>query len=304
MVDPVLQLVRVRVRSRTATMLSRLFGVLEIPVGAQAAAQVLNAAGAKCVKPFALPDIWEEGGLIGTNGQDHNGNKVWEPHLGEQWSFDPAEDHYQKWTGDAGQDATATGYGSALRDGRGSPAFTGDHGRPLVIKAGQPANDNQNEYNTSQIFPGIFFPFEMPGDPEMSGSCGVGGGGGDSGAAAYSSNICGCNNNTIDFETEYPLKPGNMVGPTRSGINALIGNDNTSFEEAAAGVETPRVIKIALYDPGQVAKSGKQSIRFNNIALFYIERMQGNDVIGRFMRYADGVGVGGASLTRVLQLVE
>ena len=54
---------------------------------------------------------------------------------------------------------------------------------------------------------------------------------------------------------------------------------------------SPRVVKIPLFDPTQKLDPGKKPIVFNNFTDFFIEGMQGKDVIGRFL-YASGIGVG------------
>jgi len=96
-------------------------------------------------------------------------------------------------------------------------------------------------------------------------------------------------------------EPGNMVGPTRQGIEDLIAKDkNAEWDVDADSVvgsayqpwkASPRVVKIPLFDPTQKLQPGKKPIVFNNFTDFFIVGMQGKDVIGRFL-YASGIGVG------------
>ena len=58
-----------------------------------------------------------------------------------------------------------------------------------------------------------------------------------------------------------------------------------------AGKASERVVNLPLFDPRDPVDPGKKPVVFNNVAAFFIEGMQGNDVIGRFL-YASGVGVG------------
>jgi hypothetical protein len=76
---------------------------------------------------------------------------------------------------------------------------------------------------------------------------------------------------------------------------------------------SPRIIKVALMDPGQISRSGMQSIQFNNFALLFLEGFDGGGnqapLMARFMFFADGSGEGSAgptqgSLVKFLQLVE
>jgi hypothetical protein len=290
-------------RDSVRTWFGWLFGVRTVPISAYAAA-VANAAGAaKCVRPFAVPDIWDD-----ANG-DQNGNRVWDQ--GEVWRLgDNPADFYQKFTGPDGSTAE-TGYGSAWRN----PPFSGlvgDYGRQIKIKVTDP-NDVQ------QLQPGIFLPWTLPEDPNIQG-CQAGGGGGAQGAAAYRANICSCNHSSISLDTDYPLKTGNMVGPTWQGVNELIEQDpgahwnpaTNTVEGSAWGSDwfnSPRTIKVALFDPSQITGPGQQTIKFNNFAVLFLdEQLQSQDpVTGRFLYYASGSGATGSetgSLVKALQLVQ
>jgi hypothetical protein len=303
------QRVRVTVSGTANLLFARLLGRGEMPVSAVAAARVLNAGGATCVKPFALPDIWEEK----SPGSDANANKVYD--AGESWKYNPGVDHYKRWSDPPEDDPPGiiTGYGGTLRDGKGSPSYTRDQGRRMLIKAGQPQNNGGSYDVPVNITPGIFLPFVLPEDPDPSATCGIGGSGGGPGASAYSKNICSCNPSTIEVDQEYDLKTGNMVGPTKEGIEDLIDLDPTATWDAAnntvnspLGLNSPRVIKVVLYDPDEVAKSGKQAIKVNNIALLFVESYSNNtkNISGRFIKYADGNSAGNGTLVKVLQLVE
>jgi hypothetical protein len=291
---------------------ARILGFRGVDIGAVAAAQAMDAGAARCLKPIAVPDAWFDA------DDDTNGNNVWD--AGEEWEFgsDPG-DRYQRYDGSGDPDGTnATGYGSELR---GSDR---DWGRSLQLKTTNP----NNEFNFE---PGIFFPWRLPPDPNQ-GSCATGGGGGGTaaGGATYRNNICTCNNSLVELFEPYDLEPGNMVGPTFQGISEVIDQDPTAYWEPAAnggrggvarpsadsptgweevGSSSPRVVKMALFDPTQITGSGMQSIEFNNFALMFLEDQPNpqSPVMGRFMYFVGGEATDGpvdGSLVRYLRLVE
>jgi Flp pilus assembly protein TadG len=329
------QRVTVTIDGGTHPLFAQYLGWDRLPVQATAAARVFNAGGAKCVKPFALPDYWEE------RDQDTNGDRVWNNN--ESWVFDPGRDRYEKWNGSESH-TTATGYGSAWRNGWTDPngtGYPGDHGRPVTIKAGTPSNNGNPNNNPAPISPGTYLPFALPPDPMMPKECGGapgsgGSGGNGRGGKAYKLNICECNNNTIDLDTYYEVEdlsnePGGMVGPTNDGFAHLYGQDPGAHWDGSKlvsemGYDSPRVIKVALYDPADFERQGRGSrMKFNNIALFFIEGCPNKTaggppvafdnnrcdkqagVTGRFLKFADGVSSSGptkGSMVKVLQLVQ
>jgi hypothetical protein len=315
-------LVRVGIfRGGFPTWFARILGIDDVDIGAVAASQAFRAGSARCLKPFAVPDMWQEA----DTAEDLNGNGIWEED--EPWTFQRGNrpdgspgDRYQRFLGEqVGQamepynaDGFAhgydgyepTGYGSWMRNGApGGGGYTHDQGRRIKIKVSDP----QSEYALS---PGLFYPWRLPLDPNMP-ECDQGGGGGQqTGGALYRRNICECNNTEIELFTNYDLEPGNMIGPTKQGVNELLGEDqdtywDTNTNQLANGnssspyydnpLGSPRVIKIALFDVSQINGPGMQSIQFNNFALFFLEDMgngQQDPITGRFLKYASGYGEG------------
>jgi hypothetical protein len=371
--------VRARVRrDGVPTWFAGALGFDAIDIGAEAVAWAGQSGAAQCLKPFAVPDMWEE------TTDDLNNNRVWDE--GERWRYDPSTDRYRGYSG--GSDSNETGYGSGWRDGRVDAAgrrFDRDLGRRITIKATNPRDAWVSSF---------FLPWALPeddgqpecgssvggggggiggggsggGDPDDagtgegggafgwlkwsekrgdlgvgerpgggggngngnggSGNGGNGGGGGGGGvgrddgagrgAAAYRRNICSCNRSVIDLDTEYLIEPGNMVGPTHQGVQQLIGLDPDAYWDDRAGTvvsehgtDSPRVITVALFDPGEINSPGRQYIRFNNFARVFIEEQEDrrDPVTGRFLYYVRGVGSGGqdgettGSLVRTLQLI-
>src|SRR5512140_20379 len=65
-VNPTLQRVRVLVqRAQIPTWFARIFGLRVIDVNADATAEAVNAGAAKCVRPWAVQDMWHEAGPLG-----------------------------------------------------------------------------------------------------------------------------------------------------------------------------------------------------------------------------------------------
>lgn len=268
------QEVQVWVGRAIPTFFARLIGIDEVPVRAMASARVFEAGAAKCLKPFAVPDSWV----------DHEGNG------------DP--ENYVRFEGDnndGGPGERATGYGSNFRDGDGR---LGDYGRQISLKP-------QNPRDESIMEPSVFFPWRLPDDD-----------GNSAGASVYRSNIATCNETPINLFEPYYIQTGNMVGPTQQGVKDLVNEDPDAYWDDEAGevrgsdlgMDSPRVVKIALFDPRQITSSGMQTIEFNNFGLFFIEEQvsQQDPVVGRFLFYVEGQdpGPNAGSLVRVLQLVK
>jgi uncharacterized membrane protein YgcG len=378
--------VRARVRRNgVPTWFARIFGVDGVDVSAEATAWAGPAGAAQCVKPFAVPDMWEE------KTQDLNQNRIWDE--GERWTYDPESgDRYVPYSGPGGS-GDETGYGSSWRDGYTDAQgrrFERDYGRRITVKV----TDPRDAWTSS-----IFLPWVLPPDPDQAacgsnagrggqggggsggGSGGAGGGGGGEGgggdggpgqgqgsgwfkwmerrgdlgapppgkggsggsgggggsggsggsgggvttddgrgrgAARYRQNICSCNASAIDLDTEYMIEPGNMVGPTYQGVRTLIDMDPDAYWDDRSntlvskyGTDSPRVITMAVFHPGQLSTPGRQYVRFNNFVRVFIEEQASAQapVTGRMLYYVPGIGSAGrdgqttGSLVRVLQLI-
>jgi hypothetical protein len=153
----------------------------------------------------------------------------------------------------------------------GQTGYTGynahaDKGALITLKAGTGNN----------IYPSIYFPYSM---------------GGITGASEYEDNIGSCNTLLMGFNDLLLAEPGNMVGPTRSGMDTLIGRDPSAYWDesnnrvVSSMSPSPRVVAIPLFDPVYY-DTGKQNgrnadFKVVNYMGFFIEEMQGNDVKGR-----------------------
>jgi hypothetical protein len=278
---------RVRVwisRSGLPAWYSRFLGYRDLSVQAMAAASVRDSGVAKCLKPWAVIDLFED-----ANGVRPPAGTLYDEQLGHRYvpNLNEAQD--------------PTGYGS----------YPGDFGMQMTIKAQDPNSAYVPE-------PGVFLPIQLPQDPDRE-ICSPGGGGG----AAYRNDICACNNTPIAIGSELPIEPGNMVGPTKQGVEQLLKqeprrlawsdqqNAVIDLDTGSAVTSSPLIVPMILIGPDQIVKSGMQNVTVQNMALFFIEgfNSQGNkaDLTGRFfgpVRGMDEHNHATSPEVKILRLVE
>jgi len=225
---------------------------------AVAAARAYDVCGSKCMKPWVIPDRWN----------DANGNGT----------PDPGE-----------YDQNVTGY-QAPRD----------VGVPIVLKVGNPHQT---------IAPGIFYPVDYPPINNEEGIKPYTGG------SWYREWISECEPFMIEPGDQLQLEPGNMVGPTRQGMEDLIALDPSARWDSAtktivnsAFAESPRIGLVPFFDPTLPPHSGRNWVTVVKIGAFFIEGVQGGDVTGRFIQITtSGVPCGhglGNSMVKGIVLVE
>jgi hypothetical protein len=241
------------------TLLGRFFGVPTVNVTAAATAEASPANAATCVKPFTIPDRWTE--------------RQTPPWDSENDTFDYID---------------KSGKLLANRDVYvpvGQPGYTGydperDRGMRIRLKAD----------NSTKVAPSFYNPWRID-DSE--------------GAEDYETNIVECNTAVVPIGSPMPAEPGNMVGPTQQGVSALILKDSEAYWDdfcncvkgSKYGSKSPRVAIIPVYDPVEY-ELGKQnstnaSLKIANYIGFFLEGMEGNEVIGRITPVS-GVLVGSA----------
>jgi hypothetical protein len=153
------------------------------------------------------------------------------------------------------------------------PDMNWPRGTPVVIKSGTLGAPATN--------PGFYYPIDFPsinrGDPET-------------GAQIYKDNIINGSSFLAAIGDILLVEPGNMVGPTRQGVDALIAMDPAAcwggtqiVSSAYPGTSSPRVVKIPLYDPNLPPDSGRNTIQVTGLASFFITGIHGGDVIGIFI---------------------
>ncbi len=265
------------------TIFGRLVGVDDQGVRATATAQILFGDSTDCVKPWAIPDKWEER------------NPTVAP-----WDPDTSEfNRYQKKGNDVLLLSPADWYqrpgAGAINNGLGTgftrESVTGsDYGYQMIIKPGAPEN---------AISPSVFNPIII--NPDCTSQAGTG-------KSCYEEAIASCSPLVLGPGDTVQIEPGAAVGPTAQGTQELIAKDPDAYWYDPDGdsgptrgyirdgcqaddppcVKSPRLVPIPVYDPDeydQGRQSGRQTIVITKILGFFIERMQGNDVVGRLMTY-------------------
>jgi hypothetical protein len=246
-----------------------ILGRSEMPVSARAAARALASDKAKCVKPFAPADSWSDA------DDDINHNHIQDNT--ERWVFgDSPDDYYKTSTGKVNAVPPETGYGSTFR----GPEL--DQGTQIHFEP----------HGSEGVY--AYEKWEMPVDPNMTGPCPVN----YSGANAYRTNMCNCNNAEVRTGVDYQVDGGTQVGPINQGTNDLISQDPNATWDPLHNVvvnsrftpwyNSPRVVKIGLYAPGS---AGSGRIRFVRFMSVFIESQSGTQapIEARFLHLVQDV---------------
>jgi hypothetical protein len=314
-----------------------------VTVSAKAAAQVVNAGTAKCVKPLAVSDMWNP-----SSANDPNGNRLDDTDPSgiapENWKFNPGPDQYRRFNG-PGDPPNTSGYGSPFRNGSGlgapmggDPAgsqYLNDYGRPVIL-------NTQNQWSP-QANPAFTHNVTLPVDSSQAQAYQ----GADPGnpAAWQAWNIDHCNPAPIGLGVPLPSAPtappadsAAIVNATSAAVQRLIAQDPNacwaSSTDPITGVTTggvkqlvggtctgayagwqnsSRVITVPLFNPSQVNGSG--NIQFNNFAVVFVDNLdpRTSAINGRLLFFAKSVGTvpppgspanSFGSLIKKLQLVE
>lgn len=251
------------------TIFGRIIGVVDQGVRATATAQVLFGDSADCIKPWAIPDKWWEHRPIDPDTWDPT--DTFERYDNQGTLLVPADEY---------EPATAYSDGSGFTNESVTPGGQ-DYGFQITLKHGTPGD---------AISPGWFFPVVV--DPScVGGDC-------------YRDAIPGCSPVVWGPGGTLTVEPGNMVGPTRQGVNDLIALDpnatwnvidkvieNSCVEDTpSCGTKSPRLVAIPVFDPDQYDAgrgSGRVDIVITKVMGFFIEQMVGDDVMGRLSFYPE-----------------
>jgi Flp pilus assembly protein TadG len=198
---------------------------------------------------------------------DGNGNGVYDP-----------GDYYEQGVTSYGTDYRHNGF---------------DVGTQLTVKQADPSG---------AIAPGQFFPIDLPilNSP-------------DTGGDRYRDNITTCNPSPVSVGDTLYTENGNMIGPTLQGVQDLILQDQYAYWDTTSGqvggssygaAGSPRIIRVAFFDPGDPPVSGKTTIVVTNIASLFLEGINGNVVTARIMLASGqtpGGNPGGLQFVRLVQ---
>jgi hypothetical protein len=202
----------------------------------------------KGLKPWGIPYPWED-----TNGND---------------LFDPGETVHRD-----------------CPEGIADPSRYFCPGTRVILKIGTPKNSpkNPNGLPSLQQESGHFFALSLDG----------------TGGSVYRDTIVNGSNTPVTVGDAVSLEPGNMVGPTRQGTSDLINADpNSQWNDSAdlpesnlfhAGngswMNSPRVIRIPIYDPEVALAQGRSEMVIAGFGGFWIESIDNHQatVIGRYI---------------------
>jgi hypothetical protein len=266
-----------------STLIAQYFGISTANISAVATAEAANANSMTCVKPFTIPDRWQE-----------NQNPAWDPN-----------DTFDRWKKQGNQILLVNNPDVYIPQYTGTtpnPDYTGynnesNRGMQLVLRAS----------TTTNIQPSFYFSLAMTDD---------------TGGSDYSWNIANCNTSVYSWGDPLVQEPGNKVGPTVQGIEALIARDPGAYWDTGTKTvkgstfperKSPRIFPIPLYDPDYYDE-GKQLGRVASLVTanwigYFVERIEGSsDIYGRIIPIA-GIRSktsvkGTASMPKALRLVE
>jgi hypothetical protein len=303
------QKVRVTIR-RTAVPLffARVFGMQSSGVAASAAAEVVQAGSTTCVKPFAIPDVFNYADPETDIYRRENAAPVWDfdAHLRPN---DDVECSRNSCTPEAWDFATATydpewGYGSKARNGAPDyeyNVYDKDIGRRVPLKLNDPS-DQQSPAS-------FWFPWRLPGS---------------AGNNDLIEAIKGCVSE-VDVGETVETETGNTPKTIFDAMMELVNADPDAYwdqenEVVVSGSHpenwraSPRVIKVALFNPEDIAH-GMNQMRFVNMATFFLEDPTKiypgvnppfmAPITGRLVSFTSGsAGPETGSLVKRLRLVE
>ena len=110
---------------------------------------------------------------------------------------------------------------------------------------------------------------------------------GGNGASVYQANIENGYSGTLHIGDKVSTEPGNMSGPTSTGVNYRIAQDPTATFPPSNS--SPRVVTIPIVDSMDV--NGKKQVTIVGFAAFFLEGVGGsgnkNYVTGRFMKMVE-----------------
>jgi hypothetical protein len=282
-------------RNGIRTWFANTFGISTMGIASHAAAvAAVGGVETSCLKPFLIPDIWQETNIA---AQDKNSSRAIDGSPLEVWSYEPpgsgGSDRYLKYDPNARTDSLAlqTGYGSAWRSNL--TTYPSDKGLPMTLKP-QLGNDPNRHGNWYYLLDGP----EPNTEQQIAGGCITAGIG--------------------DTPT---FKPGGTTGGVKNGVKDLVKLDpgatwndatHTITGSSYPGETSPRVIIVGLFDPIFIKGANKNNkpdagVVFNNFAKIFLQPANGNDdVTARFIGFipGGGGGVAAGTLVKVPRLVE
>ena len=147
---------------------------------------------------------------------------------------------------------------------------------------------------------------------------------GKGGGSDYKDNIANCAPVYVRCLESYSVLTGNRVGPTQQGVNDLLGNPPTDSWRSVGQYQTPNglsdtskaVVISPIWDTcgpsgfcpaGNFPTGTKVTLQIIGFAVFFLEGIQGSDVMGRLVNVSScsssNTETGGTVLSLPLRLV-
>jgi hypothetical protein len=301
-------------RSNLRLWFASIFGSNTMGITAHATAEAAESGNSNCLKPVALPDMWNNVNNVtsantgqGTQLEDKNGNHVWDaPDLNGNGTIDPGE--FEPWTFNTGDvyDPPTTGYGTTFRDGYTTPVK--DYGRQVLLQT------FDQSPNGDRLVSSYFRTWQ---DNDNTGGV-------DSLAAGIRGERCVA----ASVGTSYNQANG-AKEPLQLAWEYIINQDASAhWDDASSTVigssaganwltQSSRVVVVGLYPPSYANSPSSNPIVFTNFAKIWIDQRPcsatsgglgtcKNPITARFLGYVEG-GVGGpttGSLIKRLVLIK
>jgi Flp pilus assembly protein TadG len=274
------------------TFFANIFGVTSQAIKATATAQARPANASDCMRPLAVMDRWTEAQTPPWDLTDSFDRYY--TNGKNKGTLLPSPDSYTAPT------KTDPGTGFTVTD---------NYGQQVTLKSG------------GSFSGGWFQPVDVPRN-----------GSSDTGANLYRDNLASCSGSAVSIGDYLATETGNMVGPTKQGISALISQDpNAQWNSGTNTIDnscapacapfSPRIIALPLFDPDEFqydttnntwpnCPAGGSCVHVTNIIGFFVSQIDAsNNVVGYLIRYPGVLttspgGVGGpSSFAQVITLV-
>jgi Flp pilus assembly protein TadG len=267
-----------------------LVGLVSQGVRATATAQAMASNASYCLKPWIIPDKWEEHYPVNPGTWNAN-TSTFDTQTGSGNNRVPLAnpDVYRPPTS-----STMTGFRA-----HGTP---NDIGQELMLKAPQPSQ----QQGGGAVGPGWVYPVRLNED--------------DPGGNVYMNDIQHCANELVKIGDLLRNETGIMVGPTFHGVDPLIAADRNAQWYDPDGVggtpgkvinscmdngscpapyspspsQSPRLIDIPVFNPATFSQNpGAQYLEVVNIIGFFLLERQGNEIRGVITGYKGVKATGG-----------
>lgn len=265
---------------------ARILGIHYADVTAKATAEVTPTGSACCVKPWAIPDLWDDTTVIPGHA-DWRNNGTWDS---ESFTDQDGDRVYD--TGEPFVDFDHNGVFDSEHYDRALSQANLEGFIPENPPAGQIGVRYTLKLNSHGNRPAssFFNPVVIPWPPEYEAGLP------SEGAERYRESIVRCNPTVINAgeDIEVMSEPGNMVGPTQQGTRAIIDKDPTAFwntelntvDHYGGGTvgESPRIVFLPVYDPRIWPEPGRTTVVITKVVAFFVEDVRNGVVTGRMTK--------------------